>query len=194
MPRTNENGTSSAAGELPPHVWTIGHSTRSEAEILALLGAHRIQAVADVRRFPGSRRQPQFNQPELRAWLAQNGIAYHWFEALGGRRKALPDSPNTAWRNLSFRGYADYMATPEFAQAFARLLELAGQLRTALMCAEMLWWRCHRSMIADALCVRGIPVTHIVDESHTKAHPYTSAARVIAGSLSYEAPSQPNLL
>jgi uncharacterized protein (DUF488 family) len=179
---------------LPPEIWTIGHSTRSKEDFLALLRAHKVEAIADVRRFPGSRRQPQFNQEEFRVWLGEAGIAYEWFEALGGRRKPTADSPNTAWRNPSFRGYADYMDSPEFAQAFARLIELAGRLRTAIMCAEMLWWRCHRSLIADALCVRGVLVTHIVDETQTKAHPYTSAARVVHGQLSYAEPSQARLL
>jgi uncharacterized protein (DUF488 family) len=146
-----------------------------------------------VRRFPGSRRQPQFNQVEFREWLAEHQIAYHWFESLGGRRKPAPNSPNTAWRNASFRGYADHMDSEQFAEAFAALLELAGRLRTAVMCAEMLWWRCHRSLISDALRVRGIAVTHILDESTTKAHPYTSAARVVQDHLSYAATTQSSL-
>jgi len=179
---------------LPREAWTVGHSTRSKEEFLSLLRAHKVEAIADVRRFPGSRRQPQFNQEEFRTWLAEGGVEYHWFEALGGRRKPAPDSPNTAWRNPSFRGYADYMGTPEFAEAFATLLELARRRRTAIMCAEMLWWRCHRSLIADAMTVRGILVTHIVDESQTKAHPYTAAASVVHGRLSYAEPNQPRLL
>jgi uncharacterized protein (DUF488 family) len=193
MPRTNESADAAPGGILPPEVWTIGHSTRTREEFLSLIRAHHVQAIADVRRFPGSRRQPQFNQQDFRVWLGENGIAYHWFEDMGGRRKPAPDSPNTAWRNPSFRAYADHMDTPQFAQAFASLLELGGRLRTAIMCAEMLWWRCHRSLIADALCVRGIRVTHIVDESQTQAHPYTSAARVVEGRLSYAEPSQPGL-
>jgi uncharacterized protein (DUF488 family) len=194
MPRATESAAAASGVALPREVWTLGHSTRSKSEFLALLRAHKVEAIADVRRFPGSRRQPQFNQEEFRVWLAEEGIEYRWFENLGGRRKAAPDSPNTAWRNPSFRGYADYMDSPQFAQAFATLLELAARLRTAIMCAEMLWWRCHRSLIADVLCVRGILVTHIVDESQTKVHPYTSAARVVQGRLSYAEPSQPNLL
>ena len=153
-----------------------------------MLRAHGIQAVADVRRFPASRRQPQFNEAVLRAWLAEARIGYRWFEALGGRRSPAPDSVNTAWRNASFRGYADYMETEEFAAAFSDLLKYAARQRTALMCAESVWWSCHRALISDALTFRGIEVVHILDETQTKVHPYTSAASIIDGRLSYEAP------
>lgn len=166
-------------------VWTLGHSTRPLSSFLALLAHYQIQAVADVRRFPGSRRLPQYAQAPLNCVLVENGIAYRWIAALGGRRRPQPDSPNIAWRNASFRGYADYIASVEFAEGLAELLEVAGRLRTTLMCAEAVWWRCHRALIADVLCVRGIEVVHILDDTHTIVHPYTSPARIVRGRLSY---------
>jgi uncharacterized protein (DUF488 family) len=172
----------------PQRIWTIGHSTHSSEEFLALLGAHEVQAIADVRRFPASRRHPQFNEAVFRRWLAQDKIGYRWFEALGGRRTPSPDSVNTAWRNASFRAYADYMETEEFAVAFSELLKFATQQRTAVMCAEATWWTCHRSLISDALTFRGVEVVHILDPTHTKVHPYTAAASIIDGRLSYEEP------
>lgn len=172
----------------PQRIWTIGHSTHSSDDFLALLRAHEIRAIADVRRFPASRRHPQFNEAELKRCLVEAGIGYRWFEALGGRRTASPDSVNTAWRNASFRGYADYMASEEFAAAFSELLKFAARQRTAVMCAESMWWSCHRSLISDALTFRGVEVIHILDRTHTKVHPYTAAASIIDGRLSYEAP------
>ena len=168
-------------------VWTIGHSTRALQAFLDLLAGHGIQTVADVRRFPGSKRHPQFAQDALSASLGADGITYRWLPALGGRRRPRPDSPNTAWRNASFRGYADHLASAEFSDGLDELLELSGKRRTALMCAEALWWRCHRALIADALCIRGIEVVHILDEQNSVRHPYTSAARVVEGRLSYAA-------
>ena len=140
-----------------------------------------------MRSFPGSRKYPQYGKEALAATLAAHAIGYHWLQALGGRRRVSPDSPNTAWRNASFRGYADYMSSAEFEQGLAQLLEIASKARTAIMCAEAVWWRCHRSMIADALCVRGIEVVHILDAKHCVAHPMTSPARVVKGALSYVA-------
>lgn len=166
-------------------IWTIGHSTRPLDAFLDLLARYRLEAVADVRRFPGSRRQPQYAQASLRDSLAGRGIAYRWLPALGGRRRPRPDSRNTAWRNASFRGYADHIGSTEFAGGLDALLELSRQLRTTLMCAEAPWWRCHRALIADVLCVRGIEVAHILDARHCVAHPYTSAARIVGGRLSY---------
>jgi len=166
-------------------VWTIGHSTRPLQTFLELLTRYRIEALVDVRRFPGSRRQPQYGQKPLLRALAEEDIAYHWIAALGGRRRPRPDSPNISWRNASFRGYADYIDSAEFAAGLNELLEVAGRLRTALMCAEAIWWRCHRALIADVLCVRGIEVIHILDETHTIVHPYTSPARIVQGRLSY---------
>jgi len=168
-------------------IWTIGHSTRPLKTFLELLTHYRLKAVADVRRFPGSRRQPQYAQAPLRSALAEHGIAYHWIAALGGRRRPRPDSPNITWRNASFRGYADHIASAEFAEGLNELLEVAGRLPTTLMCAEAVWWRCHRALIADVLCVRGIEVIHILDETHTTVHPYTSPARIVQGRLSYVA-------
>jgi uncharacterized protein (DUF488 family) len=166
-------------------IWTLGHSTRTFDEFLDLLRIHDVQAVADVRRFPGSRRHPQFGQAALHRALADHGLEYRWFEALGGRRTPTPNSPNTAWRNRAFRGYADYMATAEFAAGLAALLDLASERRTAMVCAEAMWWRCHRALIADALCTRGIEVTHIVDARQSVPHPLTSPAQIVQGELKY---------
>jgi uncharacterized protein (DUF488 family) len=179
--------SSSAPSAAPTTIWTIGHSTRAIEEFLSLLAGSRIEAIVDVRSFPGSRRYPQYGREALAATLAAHAIGYHWLPALGGRRRASPDSPNTAWRNASFRGYADYMSSAEFAQGLAKLSEASNKARTAIMCSEALWWRCHRSMIADALCVRGIKVVHILDAKHSVVHPMTSPARIVGGVLSYAA-------
>ena len=175
-------------------IWTIGHSTRPIEEFLGILAAFRIESIADVRRFPGSRNSPQYGQERLATVLASNGIDYLWLEALGGRRRPLPDSPNTAWRNAAFRGYADYMSSTLFEEAFTQLLETADASRTAIMCAEAVWWRCHRSLIADALCVRDIEVVHIMDAKHSTVHPMTKPARVVDGRLTYASPEQQSLL
>jgi uncharacterized protein (DUF488 family) len=177
----------SAHLETPATIWTIGHSTRPLEEFLGLLAGSRIESIVDVRSFPGSRKYPQYGKEALAATLAAHAIGYHWLPALGGRRRVSPDSPNTAWRNASFRGYADYMASAEFAQGLVQLLERAAKSRTAMMCAEAVWWRCHRSMIADALCVHGIEVVHILDAKHRVMHPMTSPARIVRGELSYAA-------
>ena len=139
----------------PIRIWTIGHSTRTFDDVLALLRSADIEALADVRRFPGSRRLPHFGQDALSQALAHAGVVYEHFAELGGRRQARTDSPNTAWRDPAFRGYADYMMTDEFRAGIARLLDLAGQKRTAIMCAEALWWQCHRGLIADHLKAAG---------------------------------------
>jgi len=174
-------------------IWTIGHSTRTLEEFLGLLDEYGIEAIADVRRFPGSRRYPYFASEALAESLPAHGIAYRWLPELGGRRKVQPGSPNTAWRNASFQGYADHLASPEFATGLEKLLDLAAERRTSLMCAEAVWWRCHRSLIADVLKLHGIEVVHIIDAKHTTVHPYTSAARIVDGQLSY-APAQAGLL
>ena len=166
-------------------VWTIGHSTRPIEMFVSLLAIHGLQTIADVRRFPGSRRQPQYGQLALDATLSAHGLQYRWLPLLGGRRRPMPDSKNVAWRNASFRGYADHIRTAEFARGLAELLELAAAARTAVMCAELVWWRCHRALIADVLHVRGIEVIHILDGGKTVVHPLTSAARVIDGQLTY---------
>lgn len=174
-------------------VWTIGHSTLKWDAFLDLLKAQGIEAVADVRRFAASRRYPHFNAEAMRRGLGDAGIEYASFPDLGGRRSPRPGSTNTAWRNASFRGYADYMATPEFQAALARLLELAAGRRTAIMCAEAVWWRCHRGLIADELKARGVEVLHIAAAGAPKPHPYTSAARIVEGRLTYS-PEQAPLL
>jgi uncharacterized protein (DUF488 family) len=174
------------AGKTDGTVWTIGHSTRPLKEFLALLTRYNLEAVADVRRFPGSHRHPQFVQDSLRSSLDKHRITYDWLPTLGGRRRPKPNSVNTQWRNASFRGYADHMESAEFAEGLNELLALAARLRTTLMCAELLWWRCHRALIADVLRVQGIEVVHILDETHTVVHPYTSAARIVRGRLSYK--------
>jgi len=168
-----------------PRVWTIGHSTRSLEEFLELLEAHDLEAVADVRRFQGSRRWPHFAGEPLARALAAHRLGYVWLPELGGRRQPLPDSPNMGWRNASFRGYADYMETEPFAEGLERLASLACGLRSAIMCAEALWWRCHRGLIADALRWSGFDVYHIQGPSSCVPHPFTSAARLEEGRLSY---------
>lgn len=166
-------------------VWTIGHSTRSLAEFLGLLAANRIEALVDVRQFPGSRRYPHFNQRELSQSLAQAGVQYVSLPELGGRRKPRPDSHNIAWRNESFRGYADYMETLEFRAGIERLLAVARVKRTAIMCSEALWWRCHRALISDYIKAAGVTVEHILDSNKNETHPYTPVARVKDGKVSY---------
>jgi len=167
-------------------IWTIGHSTRTIEDFVALLNAHRIESLVDVRHFPGSRRYPQFNKELLADSLAKGGIEYHHLIQLGGRRRPHPNSHNSAWRNEAFRGYADYMATNSFAQGIDGLLVLARKKRTAIMCAEAVWWRCHRSLIADYLKARGHEVLHIQSATKAEEHPFTSAARIVDGKLSYQ--------
>jgi uncharacterized protein (DUF488 family) len=166
-------------------LWTIGHSTRTDQIFGEILLAHNIQVLIDVRTFPGSRRYPQFNKSVLSAFVAKLGITYQHEPRLGGRRTPRKDSHNTAWRNAQFRGYADHMETDEFAFGIKELLELARTSRTAVMCAEAVWWKCHRSLIADYLKATGHIVVHIIDEKKTEEHPFTSAARIVDGELSY---------
>lgn len=173
-------------------LWTIGHSNRPLEQFLELLTQHGIEAIADVRRFPGSRRQPQYAQEALAASLSEQDIIYRWIPTLGGRRRPLPNSPNSAWRNLSFRGYADYMATPEFESGLAELRELAAVKRTAVLCAESVWWRCHRALIADVLKAAGVEVLHILDARQTVSHSFTSPAHIVDGRLSYTSADDPN--
>lgn len=169
-----------------PTIWTIGHSTRSGADFIQILKAHQVGTLVDVRSSPGSRRYPQFNRAELSESLTSEGIIYQHLPALGGRRHPSPNSKNTAWRNASFRAYADHMETTEFREGIEKLHELARKSRTVVMCAEALWWRCHRSLIADYLKALAANVIHISDERHTHVHNYTSAAQVVQGKLSYE--------
>jgi|SRR5436190_7519771 uncharacterized protein (DUF488 family) len=166
-------------------IWTVGHSTLSLEEFIDRLKSFRVELLADVRSFPGSRRYPHFNKDRLSSALADAGIRYEHLRELGGRRRPRPDSLNMTWRNESFRGYADYMETREFRDGVARLLDLVRQRRVAIMCSEAVWWRCHRSMISDYLKVDGIEVVHIMGEGKSESHPFTSAARVVDGELSY---------
>ena len=168
-------------------VWTIGHSTRTTEELLAVLAAHEIEAIADVRRFPGSRRLPQFGAATLEASLSGAGLSYRWIGALGGRRRPDPASPNDAWENDAFRGYADHTASEEFAEGLFELLVVASELRTAVMCAEQLWWRCHRRIIADVLVSLGYEVRHIRGADTAEPHVLAPPARLVNGVLTYEA-------
>lgn len=173
--------------------YTIGHSTRTIEQFLALLQREGIRHLADVRTFPASRRYPHFNADALARSLEERGIAYSHHAALGGRRRPLPDSANTGWRNAGFRGYADHMRTPEFARALADLQALAAETTTTVMCAEAVPWRCHRTLIADALVARGHEVRHIMDAG-TNVHVLTRFAVVRDGEVAYPAPeSEPPL-
>jgi uncharacterized protein (DUF488 family) len=181
-----------AAGNAEPLVLTIGHSTRPLEDFIALLTAHAVTQLVDVRTVPRSRHNPQFNRETLPAALEAHGIGYVHVAGLGGFRRTHPGSLNTGWRNLSFRGYADYMQTPEFAEQLARLLALAHRERIVLMCAEAVPWRCHRSLIADALVVRGLAVEEIQGATRVQAHVLTPFARVSGIALTYppEAPPE----
>jgi uncharacterized protein (DUF488 family) len=171
-------------------IWTVGHSTRTIDEFVAALESHGIKLLVDIRSLPGSKRYPQFNKEALSASLHKVGIRYEHFLELGGRRKAPPNSRNIAWRNASFRGYADYMETEEFQKGIERLVDLAKEVgSTAIMCAEAVWWRCHRALVSDYLKARGIEVMHIIDAKRSDPHPYTSAARIVDGELSYRSES-----
>lgn len=168
-------------------IFTIGHSTRSIDEFLAVLAAHDIEVLADVRRFPGSRRLPWFGAETLATSLAERGIAYLSLESLGGRRRPTTDSPNDGWRNDAFRAYADWTATPEFARGLDELLAVALGLRTAVMCSELLWWRCHRRIIADVLVKLDLEVVHLRDEGPGEPHRLLPPARIVRGALTWSA-------
>lgn len=156
-------------------IWTIGHSTRSIEDFNAILKSFQIEVLADVRHYPGSRKFPQFNEEALQENLSQQGITYVSMVDLGGRRKPLPDSTNTVWRNEAFRGYADYMETEAFKRGIDKLTETASQKRTAYMCSEAVWWRCHRALISDHLKEDGWTVLHIMKADKATEHPFTSA-------------------
>ena len=179
-------------------IHTIGHSTHSADTFLSLLTTHRIGQIADVRTIPRSTRHPQFNRDTLAGFLDLHGIAYRHFPALGGRRRPRPDSENTAWREDSFRGYADHMETAAFGAGLVSLLEFAARpggvtpgaagqpaSGTAVMCAEAVWWRCHRRLLADALVARGIPVLHILSAAEPKPHELSEFARLRGTSVIY---------
>ncbi len=166
-------------------IWTIGHSTRTLEQFIGLLQSFAIKRLVDVRHYPGSRKYPHFNKGVLDQSLSGVHIHYKHIESLGGRRKAKENSGNTAWRHPAFRGYADYMQTEPFQQGMTQLEQLASKNRTAYMCSEAVWWRCHRSMISDLLKVKGWNVYHIMDIGKAKEHPFTAPARVVNGQLTY---------
>lgn len=174
-------------------VYTIGHSTRSFESFVELLKTHGIRRLVDVRTMPRSRHNPQFNREALPGPLAAAGIKYSHLAELGGLRRPRQDSANTGWRNASFRGFADYMGTAEFEAGLDELMELAGREPAAIMCAEAVPWRCHRSLISDALVAHGVAVEHIVGPKGTELHALTSFARVEGTRVTYPAANQGDL-
>ena len=176
-----------------PLIRTIGHSTRPIQALIEMLQAHGVQRLIDVRVIPKSRYNPQYNSEALERSLRDAGIAYEHRKALGGLRHPRKDSPNTGWRNESFRGYADYMQTAEFESALDQLIEAAARDAVVIMCAEAVPWRCHRSLIADALTARGLRVEHIMSASKADLHTMTSFARVDGTSVTYPASAQEEL-
>lgn len=175
---------------MSPQLFTIGHSTHPLDRFVALLAQHGIEVLADIRRFPGSRKFPQFNQDNLASTLPEVGIEYRWFETLGGRRrKSTNDSTkNFGLRNESFRNYADYMLTEEFRAGVQQLLEVTSGKPTAFMCSESVFWRCHRRLVSDFLLVQGIAVQHIMPTGELRPHTLTEGAKVVAGELTYPPP------
>ena len=166
-------------------IWTIGHSTNTLAEFIAMLISFQIKLVVDIRSFPGSRRYPHFNKEALETSLPENKIKYIHIRELGGRRKVRPDSINVRWNHPAFRGYADYMETNAFKKAINELECLAYKERTAFMCSEAVWWRCHRSLVSDYLKLNGWTVIHIMGIGKNKEHSYTSPARIVGLHLLY---------
>ena len=166
-------------------IWTVGHSTRTLEQLVEILDSFQIEIVADIRSFPGSRKFPQFNKENLEISLPENGIQYVHIKKLGGRRKTNRDSKNTTWRHLAFRSYADYMETEDFKEGIIELEKIAEKQRTAYMCSEAVWWRCHRSMVSDYLKAAGWKVMHIMAAGKGDEHPYTSPARIVDGILTY---------
>ncbi len=188
--RTARTGTIRTHSPVPEHsrrVFTIGHSTREIHEFTGLLKAHGVTRVVDVRTVPRSRHNPQFNKTSLPRNLKRTGMGYTHLAGLGGLRHAKADSQNLGWRNASFRGYADYMRTPEFEQSLEKLMRLAKKGQVALMCAEAVPWRCHRSLVADALLVRGFQVEHIMTGTRRQLHKLTPFARVQGTTVTYPA-------
>jgi uncharacterized protein (DUF488 family) len=167
-------------------IYTIGHSTRSQEDFLALLRAHGIARLVDIRAFPASRRHPQFNREAMQAWLAEAGVEYFWERDLGGRRgKGLADSPNKGIRNDSFRNYADYMLTEPFQAAAERVVALAGERPTAIMCAEAVYFQCHRMLVSDYLVAHGHAVLHVSDAKRARDHKPTAEGRMVGGRWVY---------
>jgi uncharacterized protein (DUF488 family) len=168
------------------NLFTIGHSTHPLDRFLALLAQHEIEALVDIRRFPGSRKHPHFNRDHLAAALPKSGVDYHWLEALGGRRHKRRDtSPNLGLENDGFRNYADYMLTSEFQDGVTKLLEVARRKRTALMCAEGVFWRCHRRLVSDFLAANGVTVQHILPTGELRPHKLTDGAVIEGGQVTY---------
>jgi uncharacterized protein (DUF488 family) len=167
-------------------IWTIGHSTRSFEEFVGLVTSFNIELIVDVRSYPGSRKFPHFNKEALEVNLPQHNIRYVHIKELGGRRKVQQDSKNSGWRNTAFRAYADYMETGDFKQGIKELETYAVKQATAFMCSEAVWWRCHRSLIADYLKLQGWTVLHIMGIGKVQEHPYTAPAKVVGGALNYE--------
>ncbi|MBV8950551.1 MAG: DUF488 domain-containing protein [Actinobacteria bacterium] len=175
---------------------TVGHGTLGADELASLLDDAQVELLVDIRSYPGSRHNPQFGREAMAAWLPESGIAYEWQPALGGRRRPRPDSRNTALTNEAFRGYADYMETPEFADGVERLLERAHERRAAVMCSESVWWRCHRRLLSDAvLLLHQVPVEHLFHTGRLEPHHPLAEVRVESGRLVYDggAPSLPGL-
>ena len=168
-----------------PLIHTVGHSIHPAEIFLKLLQAHGIDQLADIRSFPSSRRHPQYDAASLEGFLRSHGIKYRHFPGLGGKRKPRADSENTAWRHPSFRGYADHMGTPAFGQALDELIAFSTLSATTVMCAEAVWWRCHRQLLADALLVRSVTVQHILTSAPAKPHGLSDFAKVVDGKLSY---------
>jgi len=166
-------------------IYTLGHSTHTLEEFMAMLKSFNIELLADIRSFPGSRKFPHFNKENLPASLAKNNIEYIHLRNLGGRRKVNSDSCNTGWRVAAFRGYADYMETESFKKAIQELEQIASEKRVAYMCAEAVWWRCHRSLVSDYLKNEGWTVLHIMGVGKSTEHPYTAPAKIIDGKLDY---------
>jgi uncharacterized protein (DUF488 family) len=174
---------------MSPQLFTIGHSTHSLEQFLYLLNRHDVKVLADIRRFPGSRKFPHFNQENLASKLPEAGIEYHWLEPLGGRRKTtIVSSTNLGLRNESFRNYADYMLTEGFQKGIEELLALAIGKQTAFMCSESVFWRCHRRLVSDYLLVKGIVVQHIMPAGDLRSHTLTEGAKVEGGKLTYPGP------
>ncbi len=170
---------------MPFPIFTVGHSTHPIDEFVELLRAHSVEQLVDVRTIPKSRHNPQFNREALDAALSAHGISYTHMPGLGGLRHPRKDSINTAWQNASFRGYADYMQTPEFGKSISGVIELAEKRQTVIMCAEAVPWRCHRSLIGDALLARGIAVEDIMSKSSRRPHKYPSYAKIDGESVTY---------
>lgn len=164
-------------------IYTIGHSTHNIDKFIAMLRSFNIQLLADVRHFPGSRKFPHFNKADLKKTLESAGIEYRHMEDLGGRRRPRPDSTHNEWRNEAFRGYADHMDTDIFRNAIKELESIAAKMRTAYMCSEAVWWRCHRGLISDYFKAKGWNVQHIMDIGKSTEHPYTGPARAAQGRL-----------